>query len=352
MDKIISCFTNVKLKIKFQNYFFEKFLIENILPNLKSYNLKKFRTNLQYISTLITFSKNNKIIIDVLSYFLLGLSEPLDLNNITNNEKEDDASNNNDNNKNSNIESNNNTQINGNEISNEASYNNFMTYIDYRLTVYEPNKMRNKILKNMHKTQEYINIIIYELFNIFFKEKPYLAMKNFVKPYTDLVINKSNNKAKFILGNIPSYPISNHLLALLEKYLNKDNIINNIECLLFKNLSFYINQDIDFYDYYVNNKKKEDLLLNHNNQNLSVNQNEEASFRINEDSSSEEQQNNQETLEENIMKGLNSNFLKNLLNPKEKKTKQAENLKMNNNKDKNIINIKDIFENDKYLKEN
>ena len=352
LDKIISCFTNVKLKIKFQNYFFEKFLIENILPNLKSYNLKKFRTNLQYISTLITFSKNNKIIIDVLSYFLLGLSEPLDINNIPNNEKEDEASNNNDNNKNSNIESNNNTQINGNEISNEASYNNFMTYIDYRLTVYEPNKMRNKILKNMHKTQEYINIIIYELFNIFFKEKPYLAMKNFVKPYTDLVINKSNNKAKFILGNIPSYPISNHLLALLEKYLNKDNIINNIECLLFKNLSFYINQDIDFYDYYVNNKKKEDLLLNHSNQNLDVNQNEEASFRINEDSFSEEQQNNQETLEENIMKGLNSNFLKNLLNPKEKKSKQAENLKMNNNKDKNIINIKDIFENDKYVKEN
>ena len=141
-------------------------------------------------------------------------------------------------------------------------------------------------------------------------------------------------------------------MALLEKYLNKDNIINNIECLLFKNLSFYINQDIDFYDYYVNNKKKEDLLLNHSNQNLDVNQNEEASFRINEDSFSEEQQNNQETLEENIMKGLNSNFLKNLLNPKEKKSKQAENLKMNNNKDKNIINIKDIFENDKYVKEN
>ena len=32
LDKIISCFTNIKLKVKFQNYFFNKFLLENILP--------------------------------------------------------------------------------------------------------------------------------------------------------------------------------------------------------------------------------------------------------------------------------------------------------------------------------
>ena len=81
------------------------------------------------------------------------------------------------------------------------------------------------------------------------------------------------------MGNIPSYPICNQLLTLLEKYLDKDNIVNNVECLLFKNLSFYINQDINFYEYYVNNKKKEDLLLNYNKQNLDSN-NEKASFRI------------------------------------------------------------------------
>ena len=352
LDKIISCFTNNKIKQKFQNYFFDKFLIENILPNISSYNLKKFRSHLQYLSTLLTYSKNNKIIIKVLSYFLLGLSDTNEAEKTPNNETEDNIDN--INNK-SNMESNNNnTQINDNDISEAPEENNMSyNYIDYQLYEYDPNKMRNKILKNMHKTQEYINVIIYQIFIIFFKEKPYITMKNFVKPYTDLVINKSNNKAKFILGNMPSYPISTQLMALLEKYLNKNDIINNIECLLFKNLSFYINQDIDFYEYYVNNKKKEDLLLNNSKQNLDDN-NEEASFRINENSFTEDNPNDQETLEENIMKGLNSNFMKDLLTPKEKKTKKIENIISKNTQENNESNIimKDIFGNDKYVKEN
>ena len=356
LDKLISCFTNITMKIRFQNYFFNKFLLENILPNLQSYNLKIFRSNLQYLSTLLTFSKNSKIIINIISYFLLGLNDPLN-NNISNTDNADNISNNdNDNNNNSNEESNNNnnhSQINDNEISEESSDNN-INYTYYQLNEYNPSKIRNKILKNMHKTKEYINIIIYEIFSIVFKENPYITMKNFVKPYTDFAISKSNNKSKFILGNIPSYPISNQLLTLLEKYLNKDNIINNVECLLFKNLSFYINQDINFYEYYVNNKKKEDLLLNHNKQNLDNNY-EESSFRINEDSFSEEHSSNQETLEENIMKGLNSNFMKNLLSQTEKKHKKSDNIKIKNvkgnNENENDIIIKDIFANDKYVKE-
>ena len=354
LDKLISCFTNIKMKIRFQNYFFNKFLLENILPSLQSHNLKIFRSNLQYLSTLLTFSKNSKIIINIISYFLLGLNDPIN-DNTPNNDNADNISNNNNN---SNAESNNNnnhshSQINENEISEESLDNN-INYTLYQLNEYDPSKIRNKILKNMHKAKEYINIIIYEIFNIVFKENPYITLKNFVKPYIDFAISKSNNKSKFILGNIPSYPICNQLLTLLENYLNKDNIVNNVECLLFKNLSFYINQDINFYEYYVNNKKKEDLLLNHNKQNLESN-NEEASFRINEDSFSEEHSSNQETLEENIMKGLNSNFMKNLLSQKEKKQKKSDNIKINNLKGnteiENDIFIKDIFANDKYVKE-
>ena len=69
LDKIISCFTNIKLKVKFQNYFFNKFLLENILPIFQYHNLKKFRTNLQYLITFLKLSKNNIIIINPLSYF-------------------------------------------------------------------------------------------------------------------------------------------------------------------------------------------------------------------------------------------------------------------------------------------
>ena len=177
-------------------------------------------------------------------------------------------------------------------------------------------------------------------------------MKNFVSPYTDYVIKKSNNKAKFIFGTNTSYPLSNHLLSLLEKYLNNSSIVNNIECLLFKNLRFYINQDIDFYKYYLKNKQKEDVLLNQSKQSFNNNI-EEASFRINEDiENSDEFSNNQDSLEENIMKGFNSNFMRNLISPTKriKKTESNEIKKLKSKNEKEII-IKDIFENDKFVKE-
>ena len=355
LDKIISSFTNIQLKKKFENYFFNKFLLENILPNLQSHNLKKFRSNLQYILTLLKYSQNNKIIINPISYFLLGLKDELnDNNNIQNNDNESNNNNesNNDDKNNSNTQSNNNLQINdNNEISEDSGENNSF-YNSYLSNEYDPSKIRSKILKNIHRTKEYINIIIYELFNIMFKEKPFLSMKNFVRPYTDYVIKKSNNKAKFILGNTTSYPLSNQLLALLEKYLNDSNIVNNVECLLFKNLSFYINQDIDFYKYYLKNKQKEDVLLNQSKQSLSNNI-EDASFRINEDiENSEENSNNQNILEENIMKGLNSNFMRNLISPNKKMKKAESNdiKKMKSKNEKEIL-IKDIFVNDKFVKE-
>ena len=355
LDKIIRSFTNIQLKKKFENYFFNKFLIENVLPNLQYHNLKKFRSTLQYLLTLLKYSKNNKTIINPISYFLLGLTDELnDNNNISNNDNDSNNNNesNNDVKNDSNIQSNNNTQINEiNEISEKSEENNIF-YKSYLLNEYAPSIIRNKILKNIHRTKEYINIIIYELFNIIFQEKPFLSMKNFVSPYTDYVIKKSNNKAKFIFGTNTSYPLSNHLLSLLEKYLNNSSIVNNIECLLFKNLRFYINQDIDFYKYYLKNKQKEDILLNQSKQSFNNNI-EEASFRINEDiENSDEYSNNQDSLEENIMKGFNSNFMRNLISPTKriKKAESNEIKKLKSKNEKEII-IKDIFENDKFVKE-
>ena len=355
LDKIIRSFTNIQLKKKFENYFFNKFLIENVLPNLQYHNLKKFRSTLQYLLTLLKYSKNNKTIINPISYFLLGLTDELnDNNNISNNDNDSNNNNesNNDVKNDSNIQSNNNTQINEiNEIFEKSEENNIF-YKSYLLNEYAPSIIRNKILKNIHRTKEYINIIIYELFNIIFQEKPFLSMKNFVSPYTDYVIKKSNNKAKFIFGTNTSYPLSNHLLSLLEKYLNNSSIVNNIECLLFKNLRFYINQDIDFYKYYLKNKQKEDILLNQSKQSFNNNI-EEASFRINEDiENSDEYSNNQDSLEENIMKGFNSNFMRNLISPTKriKKTESNEIKKLKSKNEKEII-IKDIFENDKFVKE-
>ena len=358
LDKIINCFTDIRIKIKFQNYFFIKFLLENILPNLLSPSLKKFRSHLQYLATLLNISKNNSIIINTLSYFLLGLSD--DSFKIENNNQND-----------SNIIENNSLHNNTNSVNNDQSNNNSNIYYSqinenqnendddslYMSSViieYDPGKIRKKILKNMHKKSEYINIIIYQLFNIFFEKKPFLSMKNFIRPYTDFVINKSNNKSKFIFANNTIYPVNKQLINLMEKYEGENKCNNNkeknIECLLFKNLCYYINNNINFYEYYQNNKKKENLLLDESNRFIDNNINkEDASFRINEDSFSE-QQSNQEILEDNIIKGLNPNYIKNLLDPNESNEKKLENIKIKNKAEDELI-IKDIFENDIYIKE-
>ena len=344
LDKIINCLTDEKIKEKIQNYFFNKFLIENVLPNLLDNNIQKLRTHLQYLIILLNISKNNVIIINTLSYFLFGLTD----NNLYN-----DIIHNNKNEIDNNLE--NNSLNNKNDLSQSISnsINEDSIYINYLLSNYKPDKMKSILLNNLHKKNDCINIIIYELFDIFFQKKPYAMIRYFVKPYTDYVINKSNNKTKFILGNNTNYPISDKLLELLNiinSYEANNNLEKNIECSLFKNLSYYINFDIDFYEYYLNNKKKQDLFLNQSNQSINKN-NEMSSFRINNEDSFSERSSNTDTLEDNIIKGLNPNFIKNLLTPKKKDDKQKENVKRK--KEKNIdITIKDMFGNEKYIKEN
>ena len=345
LNKIINCFTDEKIKNKIKNYFFNKFLVENVMPNLLKENIKIIRTNLQYLITLLNLSKNNAIIINTISYFLFGITDNNNDNNITVNKSE--IENNLD--INSNIENSNENNDEKNSIKEDT------IYLNYLESNYDPEKIKNILLFNMHKKIDYLNIVIYELYNILFQKKPYLMIKQFVKPYTDLVISKSNNKTKFILETETSYPMSSQLMDLLNKinsYEIYSNMENNIESSLFKNLCFYINFDIDFYNYYLNNKKKEDLLLNQSSQSTN-NNNEMSSFRINEDSFSEKSSNT-DTLEDNIIKGLNPNYIKTLLTSKDKKSnKKKENTK---NKDKishneNDIIVKDIFGNEKYIKE-
>ena len=345
LNKIINCFTDEKIKNKIKNHFFNKFLVENVMPNLLKENIKIIRTNLQYLITLLNLSKNNAIIINAISYFLFGITDSNNDNTITVNKSE--IYNNLD--INSNIENSNENNDEKNSIKEDT------IYLNYLESNYDPEKIKNILLFNMHKKIDYLNIVIYELYNILFQKKPYLMIKQFIKPYTDLVISKSNNKTKFILETETSYPMSSQLMDLLNKinsYEIYSNMENNIESSLFKNLCFYINFDIDFYNYYLNNKKKEDLLLNQSSQSTN-NNNEMSSFRINEDSFSEKSSNT-DTLEDNIIKGLNPNYIKTLLTSKDKKSnKKKENTK---NKDKinhneNDIIVKDIFGNEKYIKE-
>ena len=56
-NKIINCFSDAKIKSKIENYFFNKFLIENVLPNILNHNIKKIRSNLQYLITIVIYPR-------------------------------------------------------------------------------------------------------------------------------------------------------------------------------------------------------------------------------------------------------------------------------------------------------
>ena len=112
----------------------------------------------------------------------------------------------------------------------------------------------------MVQKKEHANVVTFKLFEILFEKRPYLMIKKFVKPYTDFVIKKIKNKWKYTSGQ-KSYPITLQLIELLNFYQRYDttDMINNVECSMFKNFAYYINYDIDFYMYY---SKSEDELMN------------------------------------------------------------------------------------------
>ena len=147
LNKIINCFTDEKLKNKIKNYFFNKFLVENVMPNLLKENIKIIRTNLQYLITLLNLSKNNAIIINAISYFLFGITDSNNDNTITVNKSE--IYNNLD--INSNIENSNENNDEKNSIKEDT------IYLNYLESNYDPEKIKNILLFNMHKKIDYLN---------------------------------------------------------------------------------------------------------------------------------------------------------------------------------------------------
>ena len=120
-----------------------------------------------------------------------------------------------------------------------------------------------RIFKSMKQKREHANVVIFKLFEILFEKKPYLMIKKFVKPYTDFVIKRTQDKTKYSNGN-KSYPITLQLLELLNFYQKYDttDMVNNIEASMFKNFAYYINYDIDFYTYF-SQAEDEQILSTH-----------------------------------------------------------------------------------------
>ena len=250
LNKITNCFTNENIKKKLKHYFFNKFLIKNVQPYLLSDNPKVSRTHFQYLVSFLHISKNSSME-DVIIDFLFGFSESKIARKFKFTEEEK-----------------------GKEEKNKEKekYDNLFIdkTVEFDYANHKASEISLRIFDNMTQKKEHANVVTFKLFEILFEKRPYLMIKKFVKPYTDFVLKRTKNKSKYTSGN-KSYPITLQLIELLNFYQKYDttDMINNVECSMFKNFAYYINYDIDFYMYY--SKNEDELMDNQNtsNKNLS-----------------------------------------------------------------------------------
>ena len=242
LNKITNCFTNENIKKKLKHYFFNKFLIKNVQPYLLSDDPKVSRTHFQYLVSFLHISKNSSME-DVIIDFLFGFSESKIARKFKFLEEDKDK-----------------------KVKSKDKFADLFVdkTADFDYANHKASEISLRIFNNMTQKKEHANVVTFKLFEILFEKRPYLMMKKFVKPYTDFVIKKTKNKSKYTSGN-KSYPITLQLIELLNFYQKYDttDMINNVECSMFKNFAYYINYDIDFYMYY---SKNEDELMD--NQNL------------------------------------------------------------------------------------
>ena len=230
LNKITNCFTNENIKKKLKHYFFNKFLIKNVQPYLLSDDPKVSRTHFQYLVSFLHISKNSSME-DVIIDFLFGFSESKIARKFKCLEEDKDK-----------------------KVKSKDKFADLFIdkTADFDYANHKASEISLRIFNNMTQKKEHANVVTFKLFEILFEKRPYL-------------IKKTKNKAKYTSGN-KSYPITLQLIELLNFYQKYDttDMINNVECSMFKNFAYYINYDIDFYMYY---SKNEDELMD--NQNLS-----------------------------------------------------------------------------------
>ena len=260
LNKIANCLRSNNLKNKFRVYLFNKFYLKNVQSKLLSYNQKVSRTNFQYLISILRDATNSEFI-DVTSYFLFGFHDQktartfdskniFEFNNETNSQ-----------------------QI--QQINEKVSLDSF-NKVDYYADIKEfemdesdnydhehhlVSKLSSRILNSLTNKSENLNIIIIELFEIFFIKRPYMMIHKFIKPYVDFCQKQSMLTASPITQqniNKKKYPIITSLYELLNIYMkyNSESFTTHVESNMYKNYSYYINYDIDFYCYYIAERER------------------------------------------------------------------------------------------------
>ena len=243
--KIVNCIVSRDLKNQFKHFFFNRFLIKIVQPKLLDKpNIS--RSHFQYLISILKYSNNDEII-DVTANFLFGFNDEKCEKKF---ECEEEM----------------NQLINGGNNKN-GDVNNVCDELDniddFNYSNHKSSQLSYKILTNLTKSEESINIITYELFDMFFEKRPYLMVKKFIKPYVDFCLKYIPDKSKY-LGNkfFPQTQSIEKFLKIYEKF-DKSDLVKNIDTNILKNYNYYMSYNINFYSYY---EKEKEQKTNENNE--------------------------------------------------------------------------------------
>jgi hypothetical protein len=275
-NKLCNTIRSNKLKEKLKIILFNKFLLGCVQDKLISSDLRIIRSNLQYFIFILKTLKNNDIV-NLFFNFIFGFNEKNSRNGhmnkalekilyentligVMNQVLEDKQT--------KNIQNiNKSNQYDSNfYISNQTEENYFDSYkieeLDYDYQKHENISIGLSILNNLHSNKEKINIVIITLFEAFFEKCPYMTIHKVILPFTETCLKQMEN-TEYLLQNEKTYPNVDCFFSLLSKIndykkFQFSEISSNLDNNLYRSYSHYINNDIDFYYYYLNQREDQE----------------------------------------------------------------------------------------------
>lgn len=232
-NKVCNTIRSIKLIEKLKIILFNKFLIEKVQDKLLSDDLKVIRSNLQYLLFILKSIKNIEIV-KVIFNFMFGFDESKTNYNLRKN-------------------------ISKNVNPSENNENDLFLNLnkDYNYNLHDNIRIGLMMISNLNNNKESINIFLISFYDTFFEKCPYITINKLILPFSEVCLKCLENP-EHLLQNKKTYPDMSHFFYLISIYEKKNfdiSLINdNLEYNINRTYSHYINNDIDFYYYYLNER--------------------------------------------------------------------------------------------------
>ncbi len=143
----------------------------------------------------------------------------------------------------------------------DSEAKNVETLLDYNYSDHDYIRIALFLINSINNPSEHINKVIYVLFESFFEKCPFQMIPKLILPFTGLCIRQYENPNS-VFQKTKKYPDTSFFFSLISFYENckfdYSLLSENLENLIFRTFSHYINNDIDFYYHYQTQREGEE----------------------------------------------------------------------------------------------